>query len=406
VKISGIAFLIVVMITATISFAEVRYNFTELGTLGGTYNRAMGINNKGQIVGMSSDSAGGYAVLYNIDGTVMTLAPVGSRANAINDNGLVVGELYGEAYKFDLSGAGNNTQLVQHPTPPPPPLPGEISEYYYGGSTATSVNNNDQIVGLRRVGRSLSLGLDDPELISIDSSGSGQYTSLGHGTGNSINDSGQIVGQARFDWTTTTAAYYWNPVNGYQSVNLHELFSSPEFTLVSAGLPSQGSANWINSNGQAVGGVPFQCGTDTMYFLGPDGLVEEQIPLWGERAAIFDLSGGFENLLLGTLGGSVSSAMCINGKDQIVGWAADVANEYRATLFDPSGSGNNIDLNTLVELPQGWLLSSAVGINDNGWIIGNAMTPDGERAFLLTPVPEPVSLVMFGVGTLLLKCRQ
>jgi len=50
---------------------------------------------------------------------------------------------------------------------------------------------------------------------------------------------------------------------------------------------------------------------------------------------------------LGTLGGNESGAYSINNQGQIVGYAYDSSGNFRATLFDPTGGGKNIDLGTL-----------------------------------------------------------
>jgi hypothetical protein len=61
------------------------------------------------------------------------------------------------------------------------------------------------------------------------------------------------------------------------------------------------------------------------------------------------------------------------------------------------------DLNNFLgtnEVGAGWLLERAVAINDNGWIVGNAMNlhTGVEHAFLLTPVPEPETYALFMSG--------
>ena len=72
---------------------------TDLGTLpGGTYSRASGINNNGQIVGYSQTASGSeHAFLYS-GGTMTDLGtlPGGndSWATGINNNGQIVGYSY------------------------------------------------------------------------------------------------------------------------------------------------------------------------------------------------------------------------------------------------------------------------------------------------------------------------
>jgi len=94
----------------------------------------------------------------------------------------------------------------------------------------------------------------------------------------------------------------------------------------------------------------------------------------------------YEVIDLGTLGGAQSLANSINDAGQIVGQAGSSDGHSRATLFDTTGAGNNIDLNTLIDPASGWTLTSANGINDSGWIVEQGINPQGEsHAFLLVP---------------------
>jgi probable HAF family extracellular repeat protein len=72
--------------------------------------------------------------------------------------------------------------------------------------------------------------------------------------------------------------------------------------------------------------------------------------------------GYYQIIDLGTLGGNESTARSINNNGQIVGWADDSSGNSIATLFDPTGGGNNIALSGL--------RSEAWSINNNGQIVG------------------------------------
>ena len=72
----------------------------DLGTLGGTISRALGINTGGQVAGGSTNADAYHAFLY--DGTMHDLGTldgggVNSSANGITDSGLAVGYAYTSA---------------------------------------------------------------------------------------------------------------------------------------------------------------------------------------------------------------------------------------------------------------------------------------------------------------------
>jgi len=79
----------------------------------------------------------------------------------------------------------------------------------------------------------------------------------------------------------------------------------------------------------------------------------------------------------------------------------------RAVLFDPTGGDNNIALNDLIAPTLGWDLSSASAINNEGWIVGYDTNHDGDgRAFLLALISEPATLLLLGLGAVVLRKRR
>ena len=103
---------------------------------------------------------------------------------------------------------------------------------------------------------------------------------------------------------------------------------------------------------------------------------------------------------LGTLGGTDSNGLAVNATGQVVGYSTTVTGATHAFLYS---DGRLLDLNDLIPAGSGFTLVDATGINNVGQIASFGDTSDGtEHAFLLTPVPEPSSLVLAVLGGLVL----
>jgi hypothetical protein len=106
----------------------------------------------------------------------------------------------------------------------------------------------------------------------------------------------------------------------------------------------------------------------------------------------------------------------MNEKDQVVG--QDLYNNgygygFHAILFDPD-RGTTIDLNSLLPKGSGWVLTDAVGINNNGQVLGYGLLDGQMHGYVLdlngdsiqpAPIPEPATWAAFAVLGVLAAVR-
>jgi uncharacterized membrane protein len=279
---------------------------------------------------------------------------------------------------------------------------------------AQSINNKGQIVGWAR---DIVPGPDYACL--FDSTGGGANKSLGTRFGQqeshaySINDSGQIVGQIYVKNVYYHAFVFDSTGNGAnKDLGSGCAYSNNESEIVGSHtkaciFDSTGNGNNINLGaiGNDTSSYAYSINNSNQIV----GISYNPYP-YNYRACLFDSSGNGFNIDLGTLGGSTSEALSINGIGQIVGdslVAPEPGNPFpplRACLFDSTGQGNNIDLNTLIDPSSGWTLTYAYCINNNGWIVGQGTHNGSTHAFLLTP--EPASAILLVIGAVLLRRKK
>lgn len=341
----------------------IQYAVTDLGTLGGDASEAIGLNESGQVVGWSytAGNSSRHAFLSS-DGNMIDLNGLPgysaeSRAIGINTSGQVVGKAdsggnYTHAF---LYGSGALTDL------------GTLGGSYSG---ASGINVGGQVVGWSYT----DSGEEHAFLYS-----SGTITDLGTLPGGSarseatgINSIGQVTG-----WSAST--------NGAHAF----LFTDETMTDLGTLANYDGSSygNGINDSGQVVG-----------YSQSAEGHYWSHAFLYSNGTMID----------LGTLGGPESRSVGLNNHGQVVGYSfpTDVV-DSRAFLYS---DGTMTDLNSLIDPTTGWKLTQANAINDSGMIVGQGWlnTIGHYHAFLLTPIPEPSSLILIGVGAISLlayTCR-
>lgn len=318
------------------SAGATQYYFHDLGTLGGADSQANAINSSSQIVG-AAQNASGYWRAFSL-----------SPGQPMQD----LGTLYGNNSSANAINASGQITGSS----------GGHSDYYYYAFLKNPGQPMEDLLGRISMGRSINasgqiVGGYDFSAAFLKNPGQPMQDlgNLGGGDSNAlwINASGQIVGYSR---------------DG--SGNLHAFLVEPGGTMQNLGtLPGSTSSQAlaINNNGQIVG-------TSNHAFLKNPGQPMQD---------------------LGTLGGD-AAASSINDIGQIVGYSQIGDGTWHAFLVNPGEAMQ--DLNALaLGLPSGVALMQAFSINDNGWIVGRT-TGDYTHAFLLTPVPVPGSLLLFGSG--------
>jgi len=334
------------------------YNIIDLGTLGGFSSVALGVNDKGQVVG-SADTPQGLRHAYRWENGVMTdLGTLGfptaqSEAHDINNHGVVVGIVGGgDPNRAFLWENGVQTEIG----------PSEIRKSAYG------INDAKQVVGIHVVAP-----IGDQHAFLWEN---GTLTDLGtlggiYSIAWDVNESGQVVGKA-FS-TTAERAFLWQ--NGVMS-DLGALGGSTSVAFD------------LNDAGNVVGDAATPEKTITA-FLWDNGVMTN----------------------LGAFGGFDSSvAEAINNDGMVVG-----AGTSGAFLYD-SQLGMRL-LKDMIPPGSEWSQLSPRDINNAGWIAGVGTNPAGFRhAFLMTPTslipalpeygPAVMTLLILTCGTILLRRRR
>jgi len=251
---------------------------TNLGTLSTNpsynYSGATGINNSGQVVGYSETSTGAENAFLYSSGTMTNLGSLStfydySVANGINNSGQVVGasQTSSGAYNAFLYSGGTMSNLGTLSTNPS-----------YNYSYASSINNSGQVVGASQT----STGAENAFLYS-----GGTMTNLGSLslTFNSsqaygINNSGQVVGESETSSGAEDAFLYSSGSMKDLNVLYASLLVSGTGSL--AGFTSLTEATGINSSGEITGDGNYWTGTtnETEAFLLEPAAVPEP-STWG-----------------------------------------------------------------------------------------------------------------------------
>ncbi len=344
--------------------AQAIYRITDLGDLpgGSNFSNAYDINDHGQVVGISSvdsnitpyhgfiwDSVNGITDLGDLPGGWDS-----SYAHGINNAGHAVGYSSGEHHMINtfpenyafICEANNGMSDI-----------GLNNNHY---SMAFAINNNGIVAGRKGTSDGSSAFIRDYISQTTTTLGGLKDNGNSYSSASCINDHNQVAGFS--EASTGTRAFYWDSNTGM--IDLGDLFGGDDYSV----------ANDINDNGQVIGV------SDTYN---------------GRQSFIWNASGGLTQLVgLGV--DSATIAYGINNPGQIVGFSYS-NNDQRAVVWEDT---TVFDLNSLIdESGDNWVLTEAISINNFGQITGRGINPNGDiHAYLLTPVPEPVTLSLLFIG--------
>ncbi|HEY1091828.1 MAG TPA: PEP-CTERM sorting domain-containing protein [Burkholderiaceae bacterium] len=327
------------------------------------------INALGQIAGSTCNESFSTCRATLISADLSTTTDLGgfgvdtSQSNGLNNSGQVVGTFgTGPETKGFVTGP-NGQGFTEIITP--------------GGKSAgpSAINDAGAVTGSFIV-----WPLVDPNRVQVHAfiwTAAGGMVDIGtlggiSSTGHRINQSGQIVGSSQLANGVTHAF-----LTGANGVGMNDL-----------GALNAASSNGydLNDSGQVVGMLTFADGSMRGFMAGAQG--QSMVPIG--------------------LAGFYSGVYAVNNQGVAVGQMSTsslryVAGYYSAHAFVTGPGGVGItDLNDLVALPDGHYFIDVFDINDAGQILA---IDELDRSYLLTPVPEPSSLVMLLLGGAVISVR-
>lgn len=318
------------------------YTITDLATLtGASESVATGINNQGQVVGISYNNGDGY---YGLD-------------PADSDNAT--------PQTFHSNGTDARSFLYNN---------GQLGATTPTGGLATAINDAGQVIGGHFSSINSSGDYVGGPYSGIDDGSHSDPGVLVHGgsstmlpgamSPNAINDAGQIVG--------------FRILNGPGGFEPHPtLYQNGQFTDLLSKLPSG-----------ATSSGPFDAEAVAINKSG-DLIVRYWSATQASQSFLYNSATSTLKSLTELPGATGFMASALNSSDQVVG---------NGFLFS---NGTVSPLASLLTSTTGWTNLDATGINDEGQIVGQGLINGHEHAFVMSPevqsVPEPGSIAFWSL---------
>jgi probable HAF family extracellular repeat protein len=320
------------------------YTVEDLGTTKtGADTYALAINNYGQTVGYALNGTSAQAVGFKGGAVPLPKLPTGgtSSANGINQSGVIVGYA-----QLPQSGGGT----AQHAYTWNNPIVTDLGALAGGTSAANAISTAGDIVGSSNDASSINHAV-------VWHLGALHDLGTLHGANtwaNGLNGKGTIVGAGDTADMQSYHPFTWK--NGRMT----------DIGLLPGVTTGSGEALGVNNGGTVTG-----------WSMATDG---------SGHVFSYTATGGMVDL--GKLAGGVNGARGngINVSGAIVGASDfDGSGAIRAILVR-IGTNSPVDLNTMLDpiTGAGWVLESAMAINDNGQIVGVGLHNGLTRAFRLT----------------------